>query len=138
MIGIWLLNVVQCVVATLEFFFVLFLLRVVLRNKWLAAAGFIAIWGGMNTLQNHHPEIMAFVWIAVFGVAAFAVTRFGLITLAVAIFTANILLGLPYTLDFSVWYADSALFVLSSFVAIAGWGFYQSLAGQPLWKLDVD
>jgi hypothetical protein len=137
-IGIWLLNVVQCIVATLEFFFVLFLLRVVLRNKWLAAAGFIAIWGGMNTLQNHHPEIMAFVWIGVFGVAAFAATRFGLITLAVAIFTANILLGLPYTLDFSVWYADSALFVLLSFVAIAGWGFYQSLAGQPLWKLDVD
>jgi serine/threonine protein kinase len=137
-VGIWLLNVVQAIVATLEFFFVLFLLRLVLRNKWLAAAGFVAIWASMNTLRGHHPEVMAWVWIGVFSVAAFAVTRFGLITLLVAIFTANVLLGLPYTLDFSLWYADSASFVLLSFVAIAAWGFYQSLGGRPLWQLETD
>ena len=80
---------------------------------------------------------MALVWIGVFSVGGFAVSRFGLITSAVAIFTANVLLGLPYTLDFSVWYADSALFVLLSFVLIAA-ASYQSLGGQPVWKLDVD
>ena len=137
-VGIWLLNVVQCIVATLEFFFVLFLLRIVLRNKWLAAAGFVAIWTTLNTLQAHHPEIMAPVWLVVFSIAAFAVTRFGLITLAVGIFTANILLGVPYSLDFSVWYADSSLAVLLSFVVIAVWGFYHSLGGQPLWKLEAE
>jgi serine/threonine protein kinase len=137
-VGIWLLNIVQCIVATLEFFFVMFLLRVVLRNKWLAAAGFVAIWASLNTLRGHHPEVMVWVWIGVFSVAAFAVTRFGLITLAVAIFTANVLLGLPYTVDFSLWYADSALFVILSFVAIAGWGFYQSLGGRPLWQLETE
>ena len=137
-VGIWLLNIVQCIVGTLEFFFVLFLLRVVLRNKWLAGAGFVAVWTTMNTLHGPHPEIMAPVWVAVFSIAAYAATRFGLITFAVAIFTANVLLGLPYTLDFSLWYANSALAVLLSFFAIAAWGFYHSLGGKPIWKVEME
>jgi hypothetical protein len=136
-VGIWLLNVVQCIGGTLQFFFVLFILRVLLRNKWLAAAGFVAIFSTLNSLQGHHPGIIAPVWVVVFAIAAFAVTRFGLITLAVAIFTANVLLNVPYTLDFSRWYATNALFVVLSFVAIAAWGFYLSLGGQKLWKEEA-
>jgi len=133
-IGIWLLNVIQAILGTLEFFFVLLLLRVALRNKWLAAGTFVAVWTTLNTLQGHHPEIMAPAWLVVFSIAAFAVTRFGLITLAVAIFTANVLVNLPYALDFSLWYGSNAFLVLLSFVAIAIWGFYLSLGGQKLWK----
>jgi predicted Ser/Thr protein kinase len=133
-VGIWLLNVVQCILGTLEFFFVLFLLRVLLRNKWVAAVCFVALFTTVKTLQGDHPQIMAPIWLVVFSIAAFAVTRFGLITLAVAIFTANILMNLPFTLDPSIWYATSAFAVLASFVALAGWGFYTSLAGQQLWK----
>jgi len=136
--GIWLLQVVQGIVATLEFFFVFFLFRVVLRNKWVAAAGFVAVWTSMNSLQSHHPGMMAPVWVAVFSIAAFALTRFGLITFAAAVVTANGLLSLPYTLDLSLWYADSALFVLLSFVAIASWGFYQSLGGKPLLNMEME
>lgn len=132
--GIWLLNVVQCILGTLEFFFVLFLLRVLLRNQWLAAGGFVAIYTTMSSLQGSHPATMAPVWLVVFLIAAFAVTRFGLITLAVAIFTANVLLNLPYTLEFSLWYANGTFLVLLSFVAIAAWSFYLSLGGQKVWK----
>jgi len=137
MAGIWLLNVVQCIGATIEFFFALFLLRIVLRNKWLATAAFIAIWTTLNSLQNARPEIFVPVWLVVFSIAAYAVTRFGLITLAAAIFTANVLLGVPFTFDFSNWYAISAFAVLLSFVAIAGWGFYTSLGGQKLFHEDL-
>lgn len=137
LVGTWLLQVVQCILGTLEFFFVAFLLRVVLGNKWLAAAGFVAIFATMNTLQNDHPELLAPVWLVVFSIAAYAVTRFGLITLALAIFTANVLLNVPYTLDFSNWYATNTLAVVLSFVAIAVWGFYCSLAGQSLFKEDL-
>jgi len=137
MMGIWLLNIVQCIGGTIEFFFALFLLRIVLRNKWLAATTFIAIWTTMNSLQSTRPEILAPVWIVVFSIAAYAVTRFGLITLAVAIFTANVLLNVPFTFDFSNWYATGALAVLLSFVAIAGWGFYTSLGGQKLFHEDL-
>jgi hypothetical protein len=132
--GIWLLNVVQAILGTLEFFFVLFLLRILLRNKWLATVCFVALFTTVNTLQGDHPQIMAPVWLVVFSIAAFAVSRFGLITLAVALFIANVLLNLPYTLDLSIWYASSAFTVLLSFVALALWAFYTSLGGQRLWK----
>jgi serine/threonine-protein kinase len=137
MLGIWLLNIVQCITGTLQFFFVAFLLRVLLRNKWLGAGAFVLIFATLNSLQNARPEILGPVWVVVFSIAAYAVTRFGLITLAVAIFTANVLLGVPYTLDFSNWYAPGALVVVLSFVAIASWGFYTSLGGQTLVKEDL-
>lgn len=135
--GVWLLNVVQCILGTLEFFFVLFLLRVLLRNRWLAIVCFVAFWTTMNTLQGDHPQILAPVWLVVFSIAAFAVSRFGLISLAVAIFTANVLLNVPFTLDFSNWYATASFAVLLSFVAVAAWGFYTALAGRRLWKEEL-
>jgi len=140
MVGVWLLNIMQCIGATMEFFFAMFLLRIVLRNKWLATAAFIAIWTANNSLRSTRPEAFATfvpVWLVVFGIAAYAVTRFGLITLAVAIFTANVLLSLPCTFDFSNWYATNSLAVLLSFVAIAGWSFYTSLGGQKLLHDDL-
>jgi len=137
LVGIWLLNIMGCIGATIEFFFAMFLLRIVLRNKWLATAVFIALWTANNSLHNTRPEIFVPVWLVVFGIAAYAVTRFGLISLAVAIFTANVLLNVPYTFDFSNWYATSALAVVLSFVAIAGWGFYTSLGGQKLIREDL-
>jgi serine/threonine-protein kinase len=136
-LGIWLLNIVQSIGGTLEFFFVMFMLRVVLRNRWLAMLVFVAVFATQNTLQNDHPQYMAPVWLVVFSIAAYAVTRFGLITLAVAIFTANVLLNVPFTLDFSNWYVTASFVVLLSFVAIAGWGFHTSLGGQRLWKDEL-
>jgi len=136
-IGVWFVEIVQSITATLEFFFIFFLLRSVLRNKWLAMIGFVAVFATLNTLQNDHPQIMAPVWVVVFAIAAYAVTRFGLITLAAAVFTANILLSVPFTVDFSNWYAPAASAVVLSFIAIAGWGFYTALAGQRLWKEDL-
>ncbi|HXW93887.1 MAG TPA: serine/threonine-protein kinase [Terriglobales bacterium] len=137
LLGIWLLNVVQCIAGTLELFFVAFLLRIVLHNQWLAAVGFVAFFATINTIQNGHAAILAPIWVVVFSIAAYAVTRFGLITFATALFTANILLNVPYTLEFSNWYASNALAVVLSFVALAGWGSFTSLAGQKLFPEDL-
>ena len=136
-LGVWLRNIVSCISGTLQFFFVLFLLRVILRNKWLAAAAFVATFTALNTLQRDHPQIWVWIWLVVFSIAAFGVTRFGLITLTVAIFTANVVLNVPFTLDFSAWYAPASFAVLLSFVALAAWGFYTSLGGRKLWKEDL-
>jgi hypothetical protein len=64
------------------------------------------------------------------------VFRFGLIPLAFAIFTINMLANLPYTADFSAWYMPTSVLALLSVVAIAGWGFYHSLGGEPLWTVE--
>jgi predicted Ser/Thr protein kinase len=137
LLGIWLLNVVQCITGTFEMFFVVFLLRIALRNQWLSAVGFVAFFATINTIENGHPAILAPIWVGVFSIAAYAVTRFGLITFATAIFTADILLNVPYTLDFSNWYATDALAIVLSFVALAGWGFFTSLGGQKLLREDL-
>ncbi|MGA2073985.1 MAG: serine/threonine-protein kinase [Terriglobia bacterium] len=133
----WLLRIVESIIGTLEFFFVLFLLRIVLRNKWLAAACFVAIFATRNTLSNDHPQIMGPIYLIIFSIAAFAMSRFGLVVLTVAIFTVDSVFSLPFTVDFNNWYAPTAFAVLLSFVAIAAWGFYTSLGGQKLWKDEL-
>jgi hypothetical protein len=77
------------------------------------------------------------IWLVIYGIAALAVVRFGLIVLAMAVLTVDVLLNIPITLDFSNWYAGRALCVVLGFMLIAAWGFYTSLAGQRLWKDDL-
>ena len=91
----------------------------------------------LNTLQSDHPQIVWPIWLIVYTLAAGAVSRFGLIVLASAIFTTNVLLNLPYSTDFSPWYTAHVAAILVGFVAIAAWGFYTSLGGQKLWKDEL-
>jgi hypothetical protein len=131
-VGLIVGNVVGCILGTLVFFFVLFLLRVLLRKRILAAIGFVAIFTAANGLGNDQPMISIPVWIAVYTIAAFAVVRFGLIALAAGVFTANTLLNLPLTLDFSRWYAGNTLLVVLGLAALAAWACHVSLGGRRL------
>jgi serine/threonine-protein kinase len=137
MLGLWLDKIIQSIIGTLQFFFLLFLLRVILRNRWLALVCFVGIFVAQNTLRSDHPQIIGPFWLVVYALAAGALTRFGLIVLATAIFTANVLLNLPYSLDFSRWYTPHTAMILVGFLAIAAWGFYTSLGGQKVWKDDI-
>jgi cyanate permease len=66
------------------------------------------------------------------------VLRFGLVPLAVGAFTVDMFLNVPLTTDFSQWYASTAMLALLSVVALAGWGFYHSLGGEPVWKVEME
>ncbi len=136
-LGTWLMQVPSSIRGTLVFFFALFLLRALLRKQWLAVAVFVAIWAGIPSLQSHYLSIEVPALILIYGIAALAVVRFGLVTLAVGIFTADVMLNLPFTLDLSAWYAGSSVFVLMTILLMAAWGFYTSLAGQKLLKEDL-
>ena len=135
--AIWLLNLVGSIQSTLVFFFVLVLLRVLVRNRWLAAALFVLLFSVSKVLGSDHPMIEAPAWLIIYSIAAVAVVRFGLIVLAVGIVTVDVLLNLPYSLDFSNWYAARTLCVVLGFIAVAIWGFYTALAGQRLWKSEL-
>jgi serine/threonine-protein kinase len=134
--GLWLGNVVVGVFGTLQFFFLLVLLRVFVRNRWLAAVLFVVILTFPKVLGSQHLLIGVTTWSIVYAIAAFAVVRFGLVTLATAVFTANVLLNVPFTTDFSRWYAPNAVCLILSFVVIAVWAFYTAMAGQKLFKSD--
>lgn len=115
----------------------LFLLRALVRNRWLAASIFVLLLSVPRVLGSEHPWIEVPMQLIIYSIAALAVMRFGLISLAVGVLCADLTLNMPITLDFSNWYAARSLCVVLVFVAIAAWGFYTSLAGQRLWKEDI-
>jgi serine/threonine protein kinase len=136
-VAVGLFNIVASIQSTLIFFFLLVLLRVLVKNRWVAAAVFTLIFTVPRVLGSDHPYIETPIWLAIYGIAAFTVVRFGLIVLAMGVLTVDVLLNIPMTLDFSNWYAGRSLSVLLGFVVVAAWGFYTSLAGQRLWKDDL-
>jgi serine/threonine protein kinase len=136
-VAMWLSNIAAAIVAVLMFFFVLVFFRALVRNRWLAAVLFVLVFALPKILQTTHPLIDSPVWILIYLIAAIAVVRFSLVVLATAVFTANILLNVPYTLDFTRWYAATSLCIVLSIVALAAWGFYTALAGQKLFKEEL-
>ena len=133
-LGACLFHLAGSVQATLGFFFLMFAFRVILRKPWLAALAFITFWTFLKVYGEHHFWIEVPAQIAIYSIAAFVVLRFGFIALATGIFTADLLLNIPVTTNFSAWYAGSAIFVVLLVTAMAVWGAYTALAGQKLWK----
>ena len=116
--------------------FLLLLFLAVLRRKWLAL---LALWLFMFFALG-----LAFVsggpwinWIPIFIIATvtlISVARFGLLANYSFYFFWGLTFTQAMTADFSSWYAGNTLF---SFIVIMGlsiYGFYTSLAGQPLLK----
>jgi len=109
-----------------------------LRNQWLAAAVFVAIFAVPRVLKSPYPSVELPALVLVYAIAVLIVIRFGLVPLAIAIFTVDMLANVPFSADLSSWYMTTSILALLSVVAIAGWGFYHSLGGQPLWKLETE
>jgi hypothetical protein len=136
-LGAWVVRLPGAIQGTLIFFLVLIGLRYLLRNRWAAAAAFVLLFVLLESLGSSHPGLEVPTRVLIYGIAAFSVVRFGLITLAVAVFVANTMLNVPVTLDFSRWYATTAMSVPLGVLAIAIWGFYTALGGQKLIKEET-
>jgi hypothetical protein len=133
-LGSCLTHAAVSVQATLVFFFLMFVFRVIFRKPWLAALAFVAFWTVLKAYGEHHLFLIVPAVVAVYGIAAFVVLRFGFVALAVGAFTADLLSNLPCTTDFSSWYIGAPIFVFSLIAALALWGCYTALAGQKLVK----
>jgi serine/threonine-protein kinase len=132
-----LVNVVRGVRGALEFFFLLFLLRVVLRRQWLAALVFVALFSTAKSVGSDYPLVEVPTMIIVYTICALAVLRFGLVGLAAGIFTVNLLLNVPLTANLSSWYAGSTFLAFASVLALAAWGFHVSRGGASLWRGEL-
>jgi serine/threonine-protein kinase len=137
-LGAWLMQIPTSILGTLGFFFLLLGLKLVLRKDWLAAVAFVAIYALPQGLSSSHIPVDLPMWILVYAIAVLIVFRFGLIPLACAIFTVNMLPNAPFTVNFSAWYMSTFALTLLSVVALAGWGFYQSLGGEPVWRPELE
>jgi serine/threonine protein kinase len=137
-LGVWLMQIPVSILGTLQFFFLLLGLKVVLRKDWLAAIAFVAIFALPRGLTSPYQAVEVPAQILVYAIAVLIVYRFGLVPLACAIFTVNMMANLPFTADVSDWYMTASVLALLSVAALAGWGFYQSLGGEPLWRLEIE
>jgi len=137
-IGAWLFMIpTDAVQGTLMFFFLIFLLRLVLRNQWLAAAAFVLLFSVMQSLKEEHFWVALLAFAIVYSLAAIALVRFGLVSLAAALFATDLQLTAPMTANFSNWFIGSTIFIYASLAALGLWAFYTALAGQKLWKEDL-
>ena len=137
-LGALLTQIPGAIQGTLVFFIILIALRSLLRHPWAGAAGFVLIFTTLKSLGSSHPLMEMTNGVLIYGIAAFALVRFGLITLAVAVFVANVMLNVPVTFDFSRWYASSAMTVPLGVLVLGIWGFYTALGGQKLFKEQPD
>ena len=131
----------ESVIAGLGALFGLLTLSILFRREWLAVAAywfFITIVGDPRNVENVlqygarpftdyiFAGLIAALWL-------FVLLRFGLLA-TVTVFIFADFRFYPLTSDFSVWYAGSTAFALLVAVTLAVYGFYTSLAGQPLFR----
>ncbi len=124
----------QSIGIALTLFFLFFLLRVLLRRPWLAAAAFVVLFVGVTVLQDSHPWITGAFTAAQGALVIFTLMRFGVLPMVVSIFVSSLLPEFPVTADFSAWYAGSTIFALATVVVSASWSFHTTLAGRSLFR----
>ena len=123
--------------ATLFFFFLIFVLRLILRNDWLAAGAFVLLWSTVQSLGNQDFWVAMIAYLVIYSLAAVALVRFGLVSLASALFITDLLTSLPMTGNLSSWFIGSTIFVYAVVAVMAIFAFYTALAGQRLWKEEL-
>jgi hypothetical protein len=121
---------------TLLFFFLLFLLRVLLRNQWAAAAGFAAIFAVLTSVNNSDFLIALVVNLVIWGSRAVMVLRCGLLSLAAGLLVNDLLLNVPVTGNTGAWYFGNSAFMLAVVVALAVWATRTSIQGRRVWERE--
>ena len=81
----------------------------------------------LNALGSQSPLIDGVTAFVYFGIAAFSVLRWGLVSFAVAFVTGDLLLNVPATYDLSAWYAGNMLLIVGTVVALAAWAVHTVL-----------
>jgi hypothetical protein len=124
------------VISSTLFFFVLFVLRLMIRNQWATAIVFVAMVSFAFTSDTTTPAVDYSLAVVAYSVYAFAMMRCGLLAALVSSATAEVLLlGTP--LDFSAWYAGMAAVPLLLVLGVAVYAFKTSLGGRRLFQLEA-
>jgi membrane protein CcdC involved in cytochrome C biogenesis len=123
------------VLYTLLIFFLLFLVRFVVKKDWLAAPVIVFLGAITNTGGDYFWATFiasAVIWFSIYLV----LRRFGLLALIAGLVVQNILAVFPITSHLGRWYAPAGTTGLLVIVGVAVFGFYNALAGQALFSDD--
>lgn len=121
------------VLYSLGIFFLLFLLRFLVKKDWIAAIVIVFLGAITNTGGDYFWVTflaLAVIWLSIYLV----LRRFGLLALVVGLVVQNMLVVFPMTSHLSRWYASGAIAGVMIIIAIALFAMYNALAGQPLFS----
>jgi serine/threonine-protein kinase len=113
--------------------FFLLLLYIILRRERLAA---LALWLIMTVTLGLTYEILAGVPFAALSalLVIWVLYRHGLLATISALFFLHLMIFYPITSDLSAWYAGDYILALILGLGLVVFGFYTSLAGEPLFR----
>lgn len=135
-IGLLLYYILYFVFYSLVVFFLLSLLRLVLRKDSLAFIAVVLLGALVNTGGEY--GVINFVAAGLLYVSfLFVLKRFGLLVLIVGLVVQNVLLVFPTTTHLSQWYAAPALVGLIVIAVLAVYGFQTARAGKPLFGASL-
>ena len=117
------------------FLFLLVLLYMTLRRKWLAA---IFLWlihfSAISLGTSDKPSVRLIFVLTSTVLYITCMYRYGLLASIATLFFFHAWVFLPITTELSAWYAGDYVVALMVYIALAFYGFYTSLAGQPLFR----
>ena len=110
----------------------LFLIRIAVRNQWLAVALFILLVAAVNSNGSAYPWTDVPIYLGIAAINAFLLMRYGLLAAIISDMLYDFVIGIPRTLDFSLWYAGTGMLPLVLTGLIAIYGFRVALGGRKL------
>jgi hypothetical protein len=113
--------------SSLFVFFLLFLLRVLLRRELAAGIVFVLLFSSLNMLNSDQPLIQGATTAVYFCMFAVAVLRWGLTSLTSGVLVADLLLIMPVTTDRSAWFLGQMIFIGLLPMALCIWAFRTSI-----------
>jgi serine/threonine-protein kinase len=119
------------VLYALGIFFMLFLLRIVVKKDWIAALVIVFLGAITNTGGDYFWATFiaaAVIWLSIYII----LRRFGVLALVVGLVVQNMLIVFPLTSHLGRWYAGGAIAGVVAIAAIALFAFSNALAGKRL------
>jgi hypothetical protein len=121
-------NIPSVIWVALVLFFMIFLLRLLLRSDWLAGAVFTALFVGAAIIDSASATDIVLTAV-IYGSFAFVTIRFGLLAIA-ATMMFDAIADMPASFDSSAWYYPWFLLIVLLCVAAILWAFTQSIRHQ--------
>lgn len=115
-------------------FFVIFVLRTLLRKDWLAAIVGSLLFASMegDLVNSVHWWTDFAVYVALFTGIVFVLLRFGMLASIAAVFFINLINGVTLGTDWTTWYAPTGIATLTVALGIALFAFKQSMGGAKI------
>jgi hypothetical protein len=116
--------------------FMYVVLLAVVRRRWIAATLVLLFIAGVILAEanSHHVWLVLALAVVIGGVTMFVFLRFGLLTLATALYVLQVLNAVPLTLDLSQPHAGVSTLALLIVAGMAIYAFHISRAGEGMFR----